>query len=431
MPATSTAHRGSYRLPTPEEVAILDLISEQGAIQTDHLAKFLGIDQAEATKLAKELAGIGCVEFRRLVEGDEPWVWLNSHGALHSNTGFAAIEPALNRLAHIRAINEARLLTTERSPEGRWICERQLRRESQPRHRRGSEEPIPDAAFEIEGKDGVLRRWAIEVELTPKTAGRLEAIIADHSIRYDVVVYLCSSEVARYMDRLNLVDAFSNLTVRRLFDPKEKWKGTGPPKRSKRGQPRRDDIPILDLISEQGAIPIDQLARFLGCKLDKAKRTVKRLHEAGLVRRERPLANEPEWIWLSKRGARFSTMDLSAPRPKAGSLARMRATNEVRLSIAKSNPEIRWVSRRFLLRKLGRNAAVPRAVVLIGDERHAIEVRLTPGLEANLERQIWQRLSDYDAVVFFCAPRARTQMKRLVEKYGWANVAVRRLPGND
>jgi predicted transcriptional regulator len=427
MSTAPTAHRGSSRLPTPEEVAVLDLISEQGAIQTDQLSKFLGINQPEANKLAKELAEIGCVEFRRLVEGDEPWVWLNSHGALHSNTGFAAITPALNRLAHIRAINQARLRFAKVQPGGKWICERQLRREARPRHRRGRDELIPDAAFEIENKEGVLERWAIEVELTPKTAERFEAIIADHCIRYDVVFYLCSREVARYMGRLGLERRFSNLAVVNLYSPKERWKGAGPPKRSKRGEPRPDDIPILDLISEQGAIPIDQLARFLGYKLDKAKRTVKRLQEAGLVRRERPLANEPEWIWLSKRGARFSTMRLSAPRPKPGSLARMRATNEVRIGITQANPGIGWVSRRVLLRKLGRNATAPRAVVEIGDERHAIEIRLTPGLETNLERQIRQRLTDYDAVVFFCAPKARAQMKRLVERYGWPNVVVRGL----
>ena len=73
----------------------------------------------------------------------------------------------------------------------------------------------------------------------------------------------------------------------------------------RRGEPRRDDIPILDLIAEQGAIPIDQLAEFLGFKLDKAKRTVKRLHEAGLVRREKPLAGEPEWSGCPSAGPAF------------------------------------------------------------------------------------------------------------------------------
>lgn len=426
MTGPSTASR--YRQPTQDEVAILDLISEQGAIQTDQLALFLGVNPAEASKIAKELQEIDCVEVQKLLEGDEPWVWLNSHGARCTNTGFAAKEPALHRLKHTRAINEARFLVTKQLPEGKWICERQLRRASHSNRRRGREVLIPDAAFEIKGADGALERWAIEVELTPKTAERLRAIIADHCLRYDVVVYLCSGEVSRYMERLGLVNDFSNLAVRNLFDPKEKWKGAGPPKRSKRGEPRRDDIPILDLISEQGAIPIDQLARFLDCKLDKAKRTVKRLHEAGLLRKERLLAKEPDWVWLSKRGARFSTTGLSAPRPKVGSLALMRATSEVRITITRNDPEIRWVSRRVLLHEQGRNAAVPRAVVEVGDERHAIEVRLAPALEANLVRQLRQRTADYDAMVFFCAPKALRQLKSIQEKYGWPKLFIGPMP---
>ena len=146
------------------------------------------------------------------------------------------------------------------------------------------------------------------------------------------------------------------------------------------------------------------------------------------MRREKLLAGEPEWIWLSKRGARFSTTGLSAPRPKIGSLALMRATNEVRLGITQADPRIGWVSRRALLQEHGRNASVPKAVVEIGDERHAIEIRLNAGPEAKVLEQIQWRLHDYDAAVYFCSSSAQTQVKRLQEKYGWPNLAVRGLP---
>jgi DNA-binding MarR family transcriptional regulator len=421
MTGPSTASRGRFRQLTQKEVAILDLIAEQGAIPVDQLARFLKVKPAEASKIAKELQEIGCVEMRKLVEGDEPWVWLNNHGARQSNAGFDAMEPALNRLAHTRAINEARLLIAERTPEARWVCERALK----PDYPKGAK--IPDAVV-IEGD----ARHAIEVEITAKSVSRLRQIIAEHSARYDAVVYFCSPKVLNQLKRIKKESRNPKLFVQSLPG----W-SSSPPKpkgaavvRARRGEPRPDDIPILDLIAEQGAIPVDQLARFLDYKLDKVKRTVKRLHEAGLLRREKLLASEPEWVWLSKRGARFSTTDLGAPRPKVGSLAMMRATNEVRIMITRNDPDIRWVSRRVLLREHGRNAAEPKAVVEIGDERHAIEVRLTPGLEANLERQVRQRLSDYDAVVFFCAPKAVSQVKRLKEEYGWPNLVVRGLPEN-
>jgi DNA-binding MarR family transcriptional regulator len=418
MTGPSTASRGRYRQPTQKEVAILDLIAEQGAIPVDQLARFLKVKPAEASKLAKELQAIGCVEIRKLVEGDEPWVWLNHHGARHSNTGLDAMEPALSRLAHTRAINEARLVIAERTPGARWVCERALK----PDYAKGAK--IPDAVVLLKGE-----HHAIEVEITPKSVSRLRQIIAEHSARYDAVVYFCSPRVLNQLKRVK-----KKLKNPKLFVQSLPGWSSSPPKpkgapvvRPRRGEPRPDDIPILDLISEQGAIPVDQLARFLDFKLDKAKRTVKRLHEAGLLRREKLLTSEPEWVWLSKRGARFSTTALSAPRPKVGSLALMRATNAVRIMITRNDPDIRWVSRRVLLRELGRNATVPRAVVEVGDERHAIEVRLTPGLEANLERQVRQRLANYDAVVFFCAPKAMGQVKRFKEEYGWPNLVVRGL----
>lgn len=419
MIGPSTAGRARFRQPTQKEVAILDLIAEQGAIPVDQLSRFLKVKAAEASKIAKELREIGCAEMQKLIEGDEPWIWLNSHGARHSNTSFDAMEPALNRLAHTRAINEARLVIAERTPEARWVCERTLK----PDYPKGAK--IPDAVILLESE-----YQAIEVELTPKSAARLRQIIAEHSARYDAVVYFCSPKVLNQLKRVK-----GELKNPKLFVQSLPGWSSSPPKpkgaavvRPRRGEPRPDDIPILDLISEQGAIPVDQLARFLDFKLDKAKRTVKRLHEAGLLRREKLLASEPEWVWLSKRGARFSTTDLSAPRPKVGSLALMRATNDVRIKITKANPDIRWVSRRVLLREFGRNASVPKAVVEVGDERHAIEVRPNVGPEKKVVEQIQRRLYDYDAAVYFCAPKALKQVERIKEERGWPGLIVRGLP---
>ena len=419
MPGPTAATQARHRQPTKRELAVLGLVSEQGAIPVDQLARFLGVKPAEARKIAKELQVIGCVEMKKLVEGDDPWVWLSNRGARLSSTSFSAMEPALSRLAHTRAINEARLLI-EQTQGTEWVCERALKA----KHSKGAK--IPDALVRFKGEE-----HAIEVELTAKSENRLREIIAEHCARYDAVVYFCSPRILALLERIKEETGNPLLFVRALPG----W-SSSPPKpksaalaaRPRRGEPRPDDIPILDLISEQGAIPIDQLALFLDFKLDKAKRTVKRLHEAGLVRREKPLAGEPEWIWLSKRGARFSTTGLSAPRPKVGSFALMRAINEVRLGITEANPGVGWVSRRILLSKLGRNAAAPKAVVEIGDEHHAIEVRLSVGPETKVLEQIQQRLYDYDAAVYFCAPRAMAQMERLAEKYRWPNLVVRGLP---
>jgi DNA-binding MarR family transcriptional regulator len=264
----------------------------------------------------------------------------------------------------------------------------------------------------------------------------MRQIIAEHSARYDAIVYFCSPQALTLMKRVK-----KELDNPKLFVQALPGWSSSPPKprrpksteviRPRRGEAKPEEVPILDLISEQGAIPVDQLARFLDYTPHKAKQIAKHLHEEGLIRREKLLAQEPEWLWLTKRGARFSNRDLSAPRIRIGSLALIRATNDVRIAIAKSGTNVRWISRRLLLHEWGRNAAAPRAVIQIGDEHHAIEVRLAPSLESRIEELIWRRLSDYDAMVCFCAPSAKRQLERLEKAHHWPTLLVRGLPYSD
>ena len=422
MAVPSQTKRKSYREPTPEEVSGLRLLSEQGAIPMDQLARFLDVDSEKTEKIVRELEQTGCVQKDRPLQGDASWVWLRHRGARLSEAGFAASKPAISRLAHTRAINEARLFVTKRAPEGRWLCERALRRRNEPGLK------VPDAIFEIEGE-----RHAIEVELTPKAARRLRWIIAEHSTRYNAVVYFCSPQALGLLQRIEEEGNFPKLFVRALpgwtaARPKPKdAKAPSTSVRPRRGEPKPEEIPILGLIAEQGAIPLDQLAGFLDCKLDKAKQLAKHLQEEGLIRRERFFAKEPDWVWLSKRGARFSSTGLSAPKPSIGALPLMRATNDIRIWLTRRAPEVRWVSRRLLLRERGRNASVPRALVETEGERHAIEVHLAPSPESRLEQRIWRRCAEYDAVVCFCTPKAGRQLERLKERHHWRKLFVRAL----
>ena len=372
---SSSPKRPRHRDPTPEETSILRLLAEQGAIPMDQLARFLDVDKDTAEKIVKELEEIGCIQKDRPLQGDAPWVWLRHRGARLSETGFSASKPPISRLAHTRAINEARLIVTELAPTGRWVCERALR------HAYPKGAKVPDAVFETEGE-----RHAIEVELTPKSRRRLEGIIAEHSFHHDAVVYFCSPQALGQLQRIKEKKEVPRLFVRALpgwTAARPKPKGArAPSSPTRRGDPKPEEVPVLDLIAEQGAIPLDQLARLLDCERSEAEQLAKRLQGEGLIRTERFFAKEPEWVWISKRGARFSTTGLSAPRPKIGALELTRATNEVRIWVTSRSAEVRWVSRRTLLQRHGRNASLPRAMVEAEGERHAIEIHLTPGLES-------------------------------------------------
>jgi hypothetical protein len=183
------------------------------------------------------------------------------------------------------------------------------------------------------------------------------------------------------------------------------------------------------LISEQAAIPFDQLARFLGCEQEQAARVARHLTQVGHADYGRILADEPYWIWLTPRGSRISGTAFSAGPPLVGAMARMRAANEVRLHIRARAPEARWISGRTVFRDQGRRGHRPNAVVEIGDERHAIVVK--PGLPRKREREIRvaeTHMARYDAVIYFASPRPLAHLKRIKNEHHWPKLVLRQIP---
>ena len=200
---------------------------------------------------------------------------------------------------------------------------------------------------------------------------------------------------------------------------------------------------LLLLIAHQGAIPLDQLARFpIGAPAGapapalgdvEAAKAVDRLAAAGLVIRQDILADEPPWIWLTRSGTKASETGLCHFVPTPGALARLRATNEVRLHLAAKAPHARWTSYRVLRRTgfHGAAAPLPRAAIEIDGERHAIEVRVNARNMPYFREMVENRLAEYDAVIVFCRPGNRTAHERLVRRHGWRQVIVRNIPSGE
>lgn len=216
----------------------------------------------------------------------------------------------------------------------------------------------------------------------------------------------------------------------RVKRPRTRGYGGGPGARSrpKMRAPEDWEVEVMRLLSEQGPIPIDQLARFLRCDARAAERISRHLGKAGFAAQRRFLADQPPWVWLTPRGARLSGTGLVGPTPGVGLLPRARAVNEVRLLIAKRAPEARWISHRLLGRQLGREGHIPNGVIEIGDERHAIEVELIQKTKARAVNIIDAHHARYDAVVCFCVPSARRLLERLKEGNHWPKLIIRDLP---
>jgi|GEM_PF-2524831 len=420
--------------PDSQQRAVLCLIAEQKAIPIDQLAEFLDQCVADVARVVEELGRNGWVDSETFLTGESPWVWLRVPGARLSRTGFRAYRPLIGNLAHLRAINEARLRITQASPDGHWICERLLRRELRLERVDGKAVNIPDAAFHLDGEC-----TAIEVELSSKASRRLRAIIDAHFSRYDSVLYFCTAATRRRMEKLGLDAEYVNLAVRELPTPnrylREESRRTlilrrDGARNNRRRLPDRQELPLLTLLIDQTAVPMDQFARFLGSDLKDAERVADRLWQAGLIRRSHPFPNEPDWLWISLWGLEHSESGVREVRPRLATLPRLRALNEARQTLEERFPHARWVSARSLRRASGQRPGIPDALVIVDGKRFAVDVFIKP--EGNFDvlyRKLEMRLAEYDGALWFSTAPRQATLRRLRKHPVSAKLKVLGIPG--
>jgi hypothetical protein len=188
-------------------------------------------------------------------------------------------------------------------------------------------------------------------------------------------------------------------------------------------------ISVLQLIAEQYAMPIDQLGHFAGVDERSAAEIVSELARLRYVERRTLLAGQPEWIWLTKRGADRSGTRFGGMCPKAGSLQRIRALNEVRLQVSRRAPGARWISGRSILRDQGKRGCRPHAVIEIEKERHAIAIRLGHIRAQEGEVEFLETLmARYDALIVFVTPERLAPQRRLADEHDWPKLVICSIP---
>ena len=182
------------------------LCGEHSGVPFDLLATALRVEPERLSPITARWRRAGFATTARLGPGPK-WCWLTRDGMAATGLGFSAGPPALGRLAHLRAILAARLWM-EASPawrEGRpwWHSERRLRAEQPAIDRAGH---IPDAEIHWPSLDGspyAGQVWAVEVELTPKSAGRTTRIMAGllSPMQYALVIYLTAARARPVVTR--------------------------------------------------------------------------------------------------------------------------------------------------------------------------------------------------------------------------------------
>jgi hypothetical protein len=174
----------------------LALCAEHYGAPYDLLAAALGAQPARLRAITGRWRRAGYAATGRLGPGPG-WCWLTPAGMGAAGFAYRAGQPSLTRLAHIRAVLAARLWLSA-SPawaQGRpwWESERRIRA-AQPSALAAGH--LPDAEIHWPSTQTCPypgQIWAVEVELTPKPAGRTARIMSGlltGPARYAQVLYL-------------------------------------------------------------------------------------------------------------------------------------------------------------------------------------------------------------------------------------------------
>jgi hypothetical protein len=181
---------GGTRGLAVRDAGALVFAADMYGIQLDQLARLTGGERS-ARAAAARWRELGYAETARLSRG-AAWLWVTRAGLATCGLSYAQAQPALSRLAHIRAVAAARMALEAtagyRAASAFWRCERRIRS----RHGVGVRQHLPDAEVhwpdEACGSDGspigwAGECWAVEAELTPKTVARTTAIMREILLR--------------------------------------------------------------------------------------------------------------------------------------------------------------------------------------------------------------------------------------------------------
>lgn len=205
---------GSVRA-TERDVLALSWVVEMYAMPVDLIEQLTGATPGAVRQMTWRWRRAGWVETARLGAGPM-WVWATAAGIERFGAHpYVSGTPSAARLRHIRAVAVARMWLMDQvvdpASAPSWVSERDLRWQlGQVKGADGARSHVPDAEVEFNAPDGVRRRQAIEVELTPKTVVRTLAIMQqlistgiglDGGAAYRSVLYLVSKEARPIVER--------------------------------------------------------------------------------------------------------------------------------------------------------------------------------------------------------------------------------------
>jgi transposase len=422
-------------------------MAEQNGATVGQLKRIFGVYRSDILNFVGELEAEEVVESKRFITGEDIWVSPTSYGMRLSETGYVGKPPHYRSLAHWSAINDARIYVEATYRNVEWKSERRLRRERATKKRGRLRGYLPDAVAVCDGESekGNKRRitCAIEVELSAKMNYDWHGHIAANEKKFDLIIYFATPEICKKFKELGLKKTHKKLRVvplpsvyRRL--DLEKWRLPGDPEPFNRETEERPaiegpltklELRAVDLILEQGTMPMDQLEAFLELGRAEATRLADRLVQTRALDRAKPLDYEPPWLWATPRGAKASSTGLKAYVPSLGGLERARALNRIRYLYTHGKKGVDWISYRTLTLQRSGKGRPPAGVirrrrkvktkkgVVVRTELQDCDLYLVIGSPKRLGLRIARRFEEgYDTQLLFYSNKSASQIRKYVRE---------------
>ncbi len=196
---TATATRLAVIQIQQRDIDGLVLCGEHGGAPYDLLATALGVQPARLRGIIARWRKAGYAATGQAGPGPA-WWWLTAKGMAATGLDYRPGPPSLARVTHVRAVLAVRL-ALQAEPDWRqhrpwWQSERRIRRKGPfaGRHLPDTEAWWPS----VDDSPRAGQVWAIETELTPKTAARTALIMTGLAAAgYDRIVYFTAPAARR------------------------------------------------------------------------------------------------------------------------------------------------------------------------------------------------------------------------------------------
>lgn len=187
------------------------------------------------------------------------------------------------------------------------------------------------------------------------------------------------------------------------------------------------DLCVLRFIGEQYAVRADQLARLLkrpdeGALSESGTRAVlSRWEKAGLSASRKVIADEPKFIWLTRKGLEEVGLSFKPWTPTAVWLAHIFWTNQVRMHSEARHPGCSWRSERELRKGRKMQSISTTQSHEVDAEIHlpqgvvAIEVELTPKSVDRRRAIMAEVATRYTTVWYFAPPNVAALLEQTAE----------------